>query len=86
MSDNTFYGAIYLDDGEPVTLTTIRHLEHMLDEFVERGELDETQPLEVWTKPGRPATGPGFPAEGMQVGFFVGNTVDLPSQGWTQRL
>lgn len=86
MSDNTFYGIIYLKDAEPFSLTTIKNLEHMLDEFVESGELDPTEALEVWVKPGHPATGPGFPAEGLQVGLFVGQTDDLPGQGWTRQL
>lgn len=85
MSENVFYGVIFLDD-EPVTLITMKRLTAMLDQYVDNDELDPEQPLEVWTKPGHPAYGPGQPAERTQVGFFVGNTDDLPSQGWTRRL
>jgi hypothetical protein len=71
VSENVFYGVIFMDD-EPVTLTTMSRLVNML--ALQDIPLDEQ--LEVWVKQDTRT----------QVGFFVGNTSDLPSQGWTRRL
>jgi hypothetical protein len=76
VSENVFYGVIFLDD-EPVTLTLVKRLTAMLDEYVQDGVLDPNEMLGIWTKHDQGQ---------LCVGFFAGNTSDLPSQGWTQRL